>query len=99
MDKVLIQMTIISTTVGKNALRNGAALIVKKEKKKKNQPNNNNKKPVWNAVLGWNLKNDRIISVCFQGKPLNITIIQVHAPTTILKNLKVNSAMNTYKTF
>ena len=37
---------------------------------------------VQNAVLGCNLKNDRMISVCFQGKPLNITIIQVHAPTS-----------------
>ena len=35
-----------------------------------------------NAVLGCNLKNDRMISVCFQGKPFNITVIQVYAPTT-----------------
>ena len=34
---------------------------------------------VWNAVLGGNLKNNRIISVHFQGKPLNITVIQVYA--------------------
>ena len=34
-----------------------------------------------NAVLGCNLKNDRMISVCFQGKPFNITVIQVYAPT------------------
>ena len=34
---------------------------------------------VWNAVLGCNLKNDRMISVCFQGKPFNITVIQVYA--------------------
>ena len=34
-------------------------------------------KRVQNAVLGCNLKNDRMISVCFQGKPLNITVIQV----------------------
>ena len=38
-------------------------------------------KRVQNAVLGCNLKNDRMISVCFQGKPFNITIIQVYAPT------------------
>ena len=38
-------------------------------------------KRVWNAVLGGNLKNDRMISVCFQGKPFNITVIQVPAPT------------------
>jgi len=39
-------------------------------------------KRVWNAVLGCSLKNDRMISVCFQGKPLNITVIQVYAPTS-----------------
>ena len=38
-------------------------------------------KRVWNAVLGCNLKNDRIISVRLQGKPFNITVIQVYAPT------------------
>ena len=37
---------------------------------------------VWNAVLGCNLKNDRMISVCFQGKSFNITEIQVCAPTS-----------------
>ena len=37
---------------------------------------------VWNAVLGCNLKNDRLISVHFQGKPFSITAIQVWAPTT-----------------
>ena len=36
---------------------------------------------VWNAVLGCNLKNDRMIPVRFQGKPFNITVIQVYAPT------------------
>ena len=36
-------------------------------------------KRVWNAVLGCNLKNDRMISVRFQGKPFNITVIQVYA--------------------
>ena len=40
------------------------------------------KKRVQNAVLGCNLKNDRMISVCFQGKPFNIIVIQVYAPTT-----------------
>ena len=39
-------------------------------------------KRVWNAVLGCNLKNDWMISVHFQGKPFNITVIQVYAPTT-----------------
>ena len=36
-------------------------------------------KRFWNAVLGYNLKNDSMISVCFQGKPFNITVIQVYA--------------------
>ena len=35
-----------------------------------------------NAVLGCNLKNDRMISICFQGKPFSITVIQVYAPTS-----------------
>ena len=39
-------------------------------------------KRVRNGVLGCNLKNDRMISVHFQGKPFNITVIQVYAPTT-----------------
>ena len=38
-------------------------------------------KRVQNAVLGYNLKNDRMISVHFQGKPFNITVIQANAPT------------------
>ena len=48
--------------------RNGVAIMANKR--------------VWNAVLGCNLKNDRMTSVCFQGKPLNITVIQVYAPTS-----------------
>ena len=39
-------------------------------------------KRVRNAVLGCNLKNDRVISVRFQGKPFNITVMQVYAPTS-----------------
>ena len=39
-------------------------------------------KRVRNAVLGCNLKNDTMISVCFQGKPFNIMVIQVYAPTS-----------------
>ena len=39
-------------------------------------------KRVRNPVLGCNLKNDRMISIHFQGKPLNITVIQVYAPTS-----------------
>ena len=48
--------------------RNGVVIMVNKR--------------VRNAVLGSNLKNDRMISDCFQGKPFNITVIQVHAPIT-----------------
>ena len=48
--------------------RNGVAITVNKR--------------VQNAVLGCNLKNDRMISVCFQGKPFNITVMQVYAPTS-----------------
>ena len=47
--------------------RNGVAIMVNRR--------------VRNAVLGGNLKNDRMISVHFQGKPFNITVIQVYAPT------------------
>ena len=47
--------------------RNGVAITVNKR--------------VQNAVLGCNLKNDRMISVHFQGKPFNFTVIQVYAPT------------------
>ena len=48
--------------------RNGVAIMVNKR--------------VHNAVLGCNLKNDRMISVRFQDKPFNITVIQVYAPTS-----------------
>ena len=70
---------------GKKSLRrNGAAIIVNKR--------------VRNAVLGCNLKNNRMISVHFQGKPFNITVIQVYASTS-MKKLKLNSSVKTYKTF
>ena len=55
--------------------RNGVAIIVHKR--------------VQNAVLGCNLKNDRIISVHFQGKPFNITVIQVYAPTSNAEEAEV----------
>ena len=55
--------------------RNGVAIIVKKR--------------VQNAVLGCNLKNDRMISVHFQGKPFNITVIQVYAPTSNAEEAEV----------
>ena len=44
---------------------------------------------VQNAVLGCNLKNDRTISVRFQGKPFNITVIQAYAPTSNAEEAKV----------
>ena len=46
-------------------------------------------KRVQNRVLGCNLKNDRMISVHFQGKPFSITVIQVYAPTTNAKEAKI----------
>ena len=51
--------------------RNGVAFIIKRS--------------IWNAVLRCNLKNDRMILVHFQGKPFNITVIQVYGPTTNAK--------------
>ena len=42
-----------------------------------------------NAVLGCNLKNDRVISVRIQGKPFNITVIQVYAPTSNAEKAEV----------
>ena len=65
--------------------RNGVAIMVNKR--------------VRNAVLGCNLKNDRMISIHFQGKPFNITVIQAYAPTSTLKKLKLNGFMKAYKTF
>ena len=47
------------------------------------------KKRVQNAVLGCNLKNDRMISVCLQGKPFSITVIQVYAPTSNTEETEV----------
>ena len=46
-------------------------------------------KRVWNAVLGCSLKNDGMISVPFQGKPFNITVIQVYAPTSNAEKAEV----------
>ena len=79
-------MTIVSTPVGKNPLEDmGVAIIVNER--------------VQNAVLGCSLKHDRMISVHFQGKPFNIRVIQVYAPTSNTEELKVNGSMKTYKTF
>ena len=46
-------------------------------------------KRVWNAVLGCNLKNDRMLSVCFQGKPFNIPVIQDYAPNSNAEEAEV----------
>ena len=67
-------MTIISTTV-ESLIRNGVAIMVNKR--------------VRNAVLGCNLKTDRMISVCFQGKPFKITVIQAYAPTSNAEEAEV----------
>ena len=45
-------------------------------------------KRVWNAVLGCSLKNERMISLRFQGKSFNITVIQVYAPTSNAEEAK-----------
>jgi len=55
--------------------RNGVAIIVNKR--------------VRNAVLGCSLKNDRMISVHFQGRLFSITVIQVHAPTSNAEEAEV----------
>ena len=47
-------------------------------------------KRVQNAILGCNLKNSRMISVHFQGKPFNITVVQVYAPTTDAEEVEVD---------
>ena len=65
--------------------RNGVAIMVNER--------------IGNAVLGCNLKNNRMLSVHFQGKPFNITVIQAYAPTSNMKKLKLNGSMKTYKTF
>ena len=71
----LTQMTIVSTTVGKNPLEEMKAITVNKR--------------VPNAVLGCNLKNERMISLHFQGKPFNITVIQFYAPTSNAEEAEV----------
>ena len=55
--------------------RNGVAIMVNKR--------------VQNTVLGCNLKNDRMISVPFQSKPFNITVIQIYAPTSNAEEAEV----------
>ena len=65
--------------------RNGVAIIVKKR--------------IQNAVLGCNLKNDRNISIHFQGNPFNITVIQVYALTSNTEEAEVEWFYEAYKTF
>ena len=58
------------------------------------------KKRVQNALLGCNLKNDRMISVHLQGKPFKIAVTQVYAPTSNSEEAEVmKGSMKTYKTF
>ena len=61
--------------------RNGVAIMVNKR--------------VQNAVLGCNLKNDRMISVHFQGKPFNIMVIQIYALTSNVGEAEVECSMKT----
>ena len=65
--------------------RNGVAIIVNKR--------------VRNAVLGCSLKNDRMLSFRFQGKPFNITVIQVYDSTSNAEEAEAEGSMKTYKTF
>ena len=68
--------------------RNGVAIMVNER--------------VQNAVLGCSLKNNRMISVHFQGKPFSITVIQVYAPTSNTEEAEVEwfyEDMKVYKTF
>ena len=65
--------------------RNGVAIMVNKR--------------VQNALLGCNLKNDRMISVCFQGKPFTSQKSTSMPQPLMPKKLKLKSSMKTYKTF
>ena len=85
-------MTITSTTVGKNPLE------------EMEEPSQSTR--VQNSVLGYNLKNAKMISVHFQGKPFSIIVIQVYVPTSNVEETfqsvmlkKLNGSMSTYKTF
>ena len=60
---------------GQESLRRNGAIIVSKRVK--------------NPVFGCSLKNDRMISLCFQGKPFSITVVQVYAPTTNVEEVEV----------
>ena len=71
---------------GQEALRiKGVAIIVNKR--------------LWNAVLGCNLKSDRMISVCFQGKPFIVTVIQVYALASNAEKVEVEWFYEDLQTF
>ena len=65
--------------------RNGVAILVNKR--------------VRNTVIGCSLKNNRMISVHFQDKPFNITVIQIYVPTSNPEKLKLKGSKKTYETF
>ena len=69
----------------KSLRRNGVAIMVNKR--------------VWNEVPGSNLKNDSMISVHFQGRPFNITVIQVYVPTSNAEEAEVEWFYEDLKTF
>ena len=64
-------------------------IICRQESLRRNEVAITVNKRVQNAVLGCNLKNDRMICVRFQGKPFNITLIQVYAPTSNAEEAEV----------
>ena len=71
---------------GQEALRrNGVPIIVNKR--------------VQNAVLGCNLRNDRMIFIRFQGKPFNISVMEVYAPTSNAEEGEIEWFHEDYKTF
>ena len=75
MDKINSEDHCIYYSGQESLRRNGVAIIVNKR--------------IQNAVFVYNLRNDRMISVPFQGKPFNITVIQVYAPTTNAKEAEI----------
>ena len=69
-------MTITSTTMSRKPLEEVESPIIIKKR-------------IQNAAFGYSLKNDRMISVHFQGKPFNITVVQVYVSTTNAKEAEV----------
>ena len=78
-------MTIISTTAGRSLRRNGVVIMVNKR--------------VQNAVLRYNLKNDRMISVVSKANQSISQLSKSIPQPVMLKKLKLNGSMRTYKTF